>query len=425
MAEMTQKKRKFSEHSISSTGRKEQNLDIPKLESSQAPEANEPIATCGAVVQDASGTSATAAQGLKNRGKRMIRVSSEQSGVPGVSWTWRNKLGSWQVFWFEEKNMKKKYFHVRDFMKTSKIFCEAKDDALRAAIEFRKDLERRGIAKAQHAENPQSGVKGINWNIQQKAWRVYLNINGKQLSGGYFKPKDSTPEEVERARLDAVESRRKLEEIYFTIKQIAAIRVATDCSGMEAPIQVFRNMKVPFQHVMSCDVLKAARMTIEANFNDGVMYKDITTRNHEEAPDCDVYVAGFPCQPFSTAGLQQGFEDARKRGTIFFHCRDFIKTKLPKVFILENVSGLAKKNMALYFESILKELRDMNKYNVDWSLLNTKESGIPQSRQRVYIVGIRKDVDKGSFKWPEKIPMAALENFLEPLSDKDDLRQTT
>ena len=216
---MTQKKRKFSEHSISSTGRKEQNLDIPKLESSQAPEANEPIATCGAVVQDASGTSATAAQGLKNRGKRMIRVSSEQSGVPGVSWTWRNKLGSWQVFWFEEKNMKKKYFHVRDFMKTSKIFCEAKDDALRAAIEFRKDLERRGIAKAQHVENPQSGVKGINWNIQQKAWRVYLNINGKQLSGGYFKPKDSTPEEIERARLLAVESRRKLEQKYFPLHQ--------------------------------------------------------------------------------------------------------------------------------------------------------------------------------------------------------------
>ena len=107
-------------------------------------------------------------------------------------------------------------------MKTSKKFCEAEADALRAAIEFRKDLERRGIAKAQHVENPQSGVKGINWNIQKKAWRVYLNINGKQLSGGYFKPKDSTPEEVERARLAAVESRRKLEEKYFTIKQTRA-----------------------------------------------------------------------------------------------------------------------------------------------------------------------------------------------------------
>ena len=68
-------------------------------------------------------------------------------------------------------------------------------------------------------ENPQSGVKGINWNTRQKAWKVCLKINGKPLSGGTFKPKDSTPEEVERARLAAVESRRKLEEKYFTIKQ--------------------------------------------------------------------------------------------------------------------------------------------------------------------------------------------------------------
>ena len=216
---MTQKKRKFSEH-ILSISSKEQNLDIPKLESSQAPEANEPIATCRAVVQDASG-SATAAQGQNNRGKRVIHVSSKQSGVPGVSWVWRTKLGSWQVFWFEEKKMMKKYFHVRHFMKTSKTLCEAEADALHAAIEFRKGLERSGFAKAKRAENPQSGVKGITWHIQQKAWRVYLNINGKQLSGGYFKAKDSTPEEVERARLAAVESRRTMEEKYFTIKQIA------------------------------------------------------------------------------------------------------------------------------------------------------------------------------------------------------------
>ena len=67
-------------------------------------------------------------------------------------------------------------------------------------------------------ENPQSGVKGINWHILHQAWLVHLKINGKQLSQ-YFKPKDSTPELVERARLAAVESRRKLEEKYFTIKQ--------------------------------------------------------------------------------------------------------------------------------------------------------------------------------------------------------------
>ena len=113
--------------------------------------------------------------------------------------------------------MKKKYFHVRNFMKTSKTLCEAEADALHAAIEFRKGLERSGIAKAKRVENPQSGVKGINWHIRKKVWHVRLQIN-KQLFSGDFKPKDSPPEEVERARLAAVESRRKLEEKYFTIK---------------------------------------------------------------------------------------------------------------------------------------------------------------------------------------------------------------
>ena len=111
--------------------------------------------------------------------------------------------------------MKKKYFHVLHFMKTSKTFCEAEADALHAAIEFRKGLERSGIAKAKRVENHQSGVKGINWHTSKKAWTVRLKINGKQLCGGTFKPKDSTPEEVERARLAALDSRRKLEEKYF------------------------------------------------------------------------------------------------------------------------------------------------------------------------------------------------------------------
>jgi len=213
---VARKKRKFSEHA-SSIGIDEQNLDIPKqLESSQAPEPNEPIATCGAVVQYASGTCTAAAQGLQNRGKRMIHVSSKQSGVPGVNW---NSVGEWTASWYEEKKQKVRHFHVRHFMKTGKTYSEAEADALRAAIEFRKGLERSGIAKAKREEKPQSGVKGINWNSQKKGWEVQLQINGKHLRGGTFKPKDSTPEEVERARSAAVESRRRLEEKYFIVKQ--------------------------------------------------------------------------------------------------------------------------------------------------------------------------------------------------------------
>ena len=80
--------------------------------------------------------------------------------------------GAWQVSWREEKKRKCKHFEVRHFMKTSKTFCEAEADALRAAIEFRKGLERSGIAKAKRVENPQSGVKGILWHIRQKTWCV-------------------------------------------------------------------------------------------------------------------------------------------------------------------------------------------------------------------------------------------------------------
>ena len=113
--------------------------------------------------------------------------------------------------WYEEKIRKTKYLHVCHLMNTGKTYREAEADALRAAIEFRNGLERSGVAKAKRVDNPQSNMNGIYWHIQKEAWIVRLRAKGKQLSGGCFKPKDSTPEEVECARLLAVESRRKLE----------------------------------------------------------------------------------------------------------------------------------------------------------------------------------------------------------------------
>ena len=122
--------------------------------------------------------------------------------MPGVSW--HSKYRRWQVSWYEEKERKKKYFYVNHFMKTSKTFCEAEAAALSAALEFRKGLERSGVVKAK-------GVKDVFWHTRDKAWEVKMVINGQTLYGGTFMPKDSTPEEVERARLLAVDNRRKLE----------------------------------------------------------------------------------------------------------------------------------------------------------------------------------------------------------------------
>ena len=86
---------------------------------------------------------------------------------------------------------------------------------------------------------------------------------------------------------------------------------------MEAPIQAMRNLKLEFAHVFSCESDLHARKTIGANFPPMVFYSDITSRiNDETVPETDVYVAGFPCQPFSSAGLGLGFDDQRNRGKI-------------------------------------------------------------------------------------------------------------
>jgi len=175
-----------------------------------------------------------------------------------------------------------------------------------------------------------------------------------------------------------------------------------------------RNLGVPIDHVFSCDVNRHAKTTIMENFPPKIFFDDLTIRNNSTAPKTDLYVAGFPCQPFSTAGLQQGFADARGRGEIFWHVCDYIEKQLPRAFVLENVSGLVKINGGEYFRAIMQALEALGKYNVYAKLLNTKEHGIPQNRRRIYIVGIKKRFDDGSFEFPEPVPRPSIELFLEP-----------
>jgi len=201
-----------------------------------------------------------------------------------------------------------------------------------------------------------------------------------------------------------------------------SIKIGTDCSGMEAPVQALQNLKVNLDHKFSCDINKEARATIGANFPHGLMYDDLTKRDNKKAPKVDLYIAGFPCQPFSKAGVQQGFKDKKGRGKIFFHVLDFIATTKPKVFILENVSGLVTLNKGKYMNAILAELESLGEYNIQWKLLDTKKNGIPHSRRRWYCVGINKNVDDGSFKFPEPIACAPLNLFLERKTKHEHLK---
>jgi DNA (cytosine-5)-methyltransferase 1 len=194
------------------------------------------------------------------------------------------------------------------------------------------------------------------------------------------------------------------------------IRIGTDCSGIEAPIQALQQLNIPFQHKWSCEIDKFARQSIEANYKPEKMYLDITKRKHALLPDIDMYVCGFPCTPFSLMGEKKGSADARSN--IMYHCIKVIQKKLPKIFILENVKNFKFIEDGGPFHYLLKQLqsiKDNNKscvYSVYNEVLNTKDYGIPQNRERLFIIGIRKDIQVLDFSTPEKIQTKPLDNFI-------------
>lgn len=111
---------------------------------------------------------------------------------------------------------------------------------------------------------------------------------------------------------------------------------------------------------------------------------DITTIRPEELPEADLYTGGFPCQSFSIAGNRGGFEDTR--GTLFFEIARLAKERQPKYLLLENVKGLLSHDGGRTFGTILQTLWDIG-YNVEWQVLNSKDFGVPQNRERIFIIG--------------------------------------
>ena len=148
--------------------------------------------------------------------------------------------------------------------------------------------------------------------------------------------------------------------------------------------------------IFSSELDKFAQMSYEANFGEKPA-GDITLINEKDIPNFDVLLAGFPCQPFSNAGLKMGFEDTR--GTLFFYIARIINHHKPKVVFLENVKGLKSHNNGRTFRVIQNILEEMG-YNVYSQILNAKDFGVPQNRERIYILGFLDNVD---FSFPEPI----------------------
>lgn len=134
--------------------------------------------------------------------------------------------------------------------------------------------------------------------------------------------------------------------------------------------------------VFSSEIDKYAQITYNSNFNE-VPYGDITQIKEEDIPPHDIILAGFPCQAFSIAGHRKGFEDTR--GTLFFDVARIAKYHKPKLIFLENVKGFINHNNGNTFKVIKKTLEDMG-YKVFADVLNAKNFGIPQNRERIYII---------------------------------------
>ena len=153
--------------------------------------------------------------------------------------------------------------------------------------------------------------------------------------------------------------------------------------------------------VFSSEIDKEAIKTYSVNFND-IPYGDITLESVKlKIPKhFDILCAGFPCQSFSIAGKKMGFNETR--GTLFFDVATIIKNHQPKAFFLENVKGLVSHDKGNTLKTILNVLReDLNYYVPDPQLINAKNFGLPQNRERIFIVGFNKSIYHSEFTYPK------------------------
>ena len=179
------------------------------------------------------------------------------------------------------------------------------------------------------------------------------------------------------------------------------MKVVSLFSGLGAFEKALFNLEIPFELIGFCEIDKYASKSYCAihNVSESLNLGDITQINEKKLPDFDLMTYGFPCQDISVAGKQQGIIEGETRSGLLFEALRIAKEKKPKYMIAENVKNLVSKKFKNDFFHYLQLLEEGG-YNNYWQVLNAKDYGVPQNRERVFIVSIRKDIDKG-FEFPE------------------------
>lgn len=149
--------------------------------------------------------------------------------------------------------------------------------------------------------------------------------------------------------------------------------------------------------------------TYRTFYNDNRNLGDLTQINYQQIPECEILIAGFPCQTFSIVGKRAGFQD--ERGQIIYHLKNILVNKNIPYFIFENVKGLVNHDKGKTLNTIIKLLNNVG-YEISYKVLNSVNYGVPQLRERIYIVGIRKDLYNKPFIFPSPINHVGIKPFL-------------
>ena len=189
------------------------------------------------------------------------------------------------------------------------------------------------------------------------------------------------------------------------------ITVGSDFSGVGAFNQALMRLGIEYKEVFACDMDKYARQTFIHNYGEPEYYPTNVYDREIPSKSIDIYMTSPPCQAFSLAGKRLGKDD--KRGILFFNSHEFIQVNKPRYFIFENVKGLLSDDGGKTFSEWVNMLGgksvngvpvifpydDSVPYHLYWKVLNAKEHGVPQNRERVFLIGIRDDQDN-TFRFP-------------------------
>lgn len=184
------------------------------------------------------------------------------------------------------------------------------------------------------------------------------------------------------------------------------IRLLSLFSGIGAFEKALDRENIPYELASFCEIDKFAVKSYCAvhGVSEDKNLGDISKIASEDIPDCDLVTYGFPCQDVSVAGNQKGIVAGQTRSGLLYEALRIIEAKKPSYAICENVKNLVGKKFKPDFDKLLFMLDELG-YNSYWQVLNAKDYGIPQNRERVFVISIRKDIDNGTFKFPEKFPL--------------------